>query len=342
MRRDHRSAIALFETELERLQRAQKHRALLLETARGLLDLVPRRPLAEIVRGDVERYLAACVASGCRPSTPARRGSALRVFFTMLVKHEMLAGSPLEGFRISEPSSAAPVVLSEGSVRKLLDATLEEPPISRQRRPRWTRAVALRDRALLELLYAIGLRDAEARRALVVDLDVDDASILVRAVKRGRWRRVPVPPRTLDAIGHYLAKSRPLFVRGRPDPGHLILTMRGQPLSQGCAYQAVTRAAQRAGIRAHPHAFRRAIATHLMRAQVPVVAVQNLLGHRSIETTATYLEVDRDELHRTVELLERPLVSGDEGRLEGTHFAAPSEAPSSEAKPTVVRERPVE
>ena len=93
-------------------------------------------------------------------------------------------------------------------------------------------------------------------------------------------------------------------MQGREDPGHLLLTMRGQPLIQRTSYWIVRRAADQAGRRAHPHAFRRAIATALMRSGVPVTAVQQLLGHQSIETNARYLGVDREDLHRTVELLE--------------------------------------
>lgn len=308
MRRDHAAALALLEREQRRLGRAAAHAKATLAVARRFLASVAARPLGKIARFDVERFLAARIAAGCGKSMPARERSMLAVFFALLVRHAELDRSPADGVVVREPDAAPPVVLGDDAVARLLVAALEEPERSRQKRPRWTRALALRDRALVELFYAVGLRDAEARAARVVDLDADDASILVRAVKRGPSRRVPLPPRALFALVQYLGEARPLLVEGRDDPGHLLLGMWGRPLTQRASYAIVAAAAWRAGVRAHPHAFRRAIATALVRRGVPVTALQALLGHASVATTARYLAVERDELHRTVALLERPLL----------------------------------
>ena len=302
----HHRALAVLADELRRLNRSAGHSQAIVKTARRFLLSVGRRPIGKIARRHIEAYLASRTVDGCGKTTPAREASMLRVFFAVLVERELLGESPATELAVRAPDPRPPIQLTQQQVRQLLVASLKEPAQARRRQPRWTRAVALRNRALLELLYGVGLRDAEVRAAQLVDLDPDDASILVRAVKRGRGRRVPVPPSAMKSIRAYLDKGRPLFVEGRKDPGHLLLSKWGRPLSSHTSYLAVRDIAGRVGLRAHPHAFRRAIATHLMNAGVPVTAVQQLLGHASLETTARYLGVERDELHRTVALIELP------------------------------------
>lgn len=140
----------------------------------------------------------------------------------------------------------------------------------------------------------------------MVDLDREGQTLLVRSTKRGAWRRVPITPQALLHVLAYLHHGRPLLLRGaRPDPGHLFVTTRGTPFSSALAFLIVRDVARAAGLRAYPHALRRAIATHLVQAGAPVPAVQALLGHRRLATTATYVGVDREDLRRTVRLLER-------------------------------------
>lgn len=303
MRPEHARAFATAEIDLKRRNRATKYARAVLDTARRFLAMVPRRALAKLTRLDVERYLASRVqAADLSASTVAHEQSMLQVFFAILVNHDLLTETPTDGMTPPKRTTPPQVLLSEKGVRGLLAAALDRPRPERNGGP--TLALALRDRALLELLYATGVRDSEARAARVIDLDIEGATLLVRAAKRGEWRRAPLPPRALAAVLSYLREARPLLVRDRPDPGHLIVTRRASPLSQSTSFGIVRAAARRAGVRAHPHALRRAVATHLVRARVAIPAVQALLGHKRLATTAAYVTVDREDLRRTVALLE--------------------------------------
>ncbi|GGM79679.1 tyrosine recombinase XerD [Longimycelium tulufanense] len=148
---------------------------------------------------------------------------------------------------------------------------------------------ALRDRALLELLYSTGARISEA-----VGLDLDDIDAAERTVvlegKGGKQRLVPIGRPALSAVDAYLVRSRPgLAARGRGSPA-VFLNARGGRLSRQSAWQAVQTAAERAGIAAEvsPHTLRHSFATHLLEGGADVRVVQELLGHASITTTQVY------------------------------------------------------
>lgn len=154
----------------------------------------------------------------------------------------------------------------------------------------------LRDKALLELLYATGARISEA-----VDLNVDDmleGEVVRLFGKGGKQRVVPVGSYARAAIEAYLVRARPLFsVRGSSTPG-LFLGVRGQRLSRQSAWLIIRAAAERAnlGIEISPHTFRHSFATHLLAGGADVRVVQELLGHSSVATTQIYTLVTADSL----------------------------------------------
>jgi integrase/recombinase XerD len=154
----------------------------------------------------------------------------------------------------------------------------------------------IRDRALLELLYATGTRVSEA-----VGLDVDDLASgeLVRVLgKGGKQRLVPVGSYARTALDAYLTRVRPLFAaRGTATPA-LFLGARGSRLSRQGAWLVIQDAAERAGLSAHvsPHTFRHSFATHLLQGGADVRVVQELLGHASVSTTQLYTLVTADAL----------------------------------------------
>ena len=225
----------------------------------------------------------------------------LRCFFSVLVAREILSMDPTSGLFVEVPESEPQLFLTEKEVGTLLARSLELP--KRHVQP-WSRAIALRNRATLELLYGVGLRAAEATSMRVTDLDLLGGAVLVRRVKRGKCGALPLPKAALAHLERYLREGRPALVNGK-DEGRLLVSRSGRPLGTETIRALVAGVARRAGIQAHPHAFRRAVATHLVRAQVPVRAVQELLGHRSLSTTAQYVSVDREDLRRTVAILER-------------------------------------
>jgi integrase/recombinase XerD len=157
--------------------------------------------------------------------------------------------------------------------------------------------LALRDRALLEMLYATGARVSEAV-GLNVD-DVMDDSEIVRLVGKGSKQRVvPVGSYAREAVDAYLVRARPqLSARGRATPG-LFLGQRGQRLSRQGAWLVIQSVARRAGLESHvsPHTFRHSFATHLLQGGADVRVVQDLLGHSSVATTQLYTLVTADTL----------------------------------------------
>ncbi|HEY2166251.1 MAG TPA: site-specific tyrosine recombinase XerD [Jatrophihabitantaceae bacterium] len=158
-------------------------------------------------------------------------------------------------------------------------------------------ALAVRDRALLEVLYGTGARISEAVGLAVDDLDLDDRSVLLSG-KGGKQRRVPLGSYAARAVDAYLVQARPaLSAAGRGTPT-LFLNSRGGPLSRQSAWTILNAAAERAGLAGgiSPHTLRHSFATHLMEGGADVRVVQELLGHASVTTTQIYTLVTVDRL----------------------------------------------
>ena len=153
-------------------------------------------------------------------------------------------------------------------------------------------ALALRDRALLEVLYGTGARISEAVGLAVDDLDLTDNTVLLSG-KGGKQRRVPVGSYAAKAVSAYLVQARPaLAVAGKGSP-RLFLNARGGPLSRQSAWVVLRTVAERAGLAAgiSPHTLRHSFATHLLEGGADLRVVQELLGHASISTTQLYTHV---------------------------------------------------
>lgn len=156
---------------------------------------------------------------------------------------------------------------------------------------------ALRDRALLEVLYGLGARISEATGLDLDDIDHDDRSVLLRG-KGDKHRRVPAGTYALDALDAYLTRGRPaLAAKGAGTPA-VFLGSRGTRLTRQAAWDVVRRAAETAGLeeRVTPHTLRHSYATHLLHGGADVRAVQELLGHASVTTTQLYTQVTVDSL----------------------------------------------
>ena len=178
-----------------------------------------------------------------------------------------------------------PEVLSPAQMRALL-AEAARPPAH------GPPGLWLRDRALMELLYACGLRASEAA-GLVVD-DVARGLPALRVTgKGGKQRLVPVGSPATAAVQEYLAECRPLLVKpDGGDEGRLLLSRSGRPLERVAIWQIVSRLAARAGLKGvHPHTLRHSFATHLLQAGYDIRTVQDLLGHRDVSTTMIYTHV---------------------------------------------------
>ena len=158
-------------------------------------------------------------------------------------------------------------------------------------------ALALRDRALLELLYASGARISEAVGLAVDDLDLADRTVLLTG-KGGKQRRVPLGSYAARALEAYLVQARPTLVTSGAGTPVLFVNSRGGPLSRQSAWVVLRTAAERAGLATgiSPHTLRHSFATHLMEGGADVRVVQELLGHASVTTTQIYTLVTVDRL----------------------------------------------
>lgn len=246
---------------------------------------------------DVRRFLAAG-ASKWAANTHSAYLYRLRLLFGVLVAEGKIAADPTEPLRLVTPAPRPHLLLVDDHFRRLLVAA------SQPGKGLEVEATALRDRATLELLYGLGLRSAEVRAALVVDLDLRQGTLFVRRAKGGQPEHLPLPPAALVHVAAWLRHGRPQLARG-DDQGVLLVRNDGKPLHRTAVGKIVDKAKVRAGVdRAHPHAFRRATATSLAKAGTPLPIVQRLLGHQRLTTTAVYVEVEREDLRRAVDLLD--------------------------------------
>lgn len=299
MRRDHARALEAADRDLARLGRSPVTRKDLALVARAFFRAVSR-PLDKIDKDDVRVFLADCRTRGLAPCTQAGYLGHLRMFFAALERCGLVASNPTEGISLPRAEPRPYRLLSEQDVAKLFAAALDVPegyPIVLAR--------ARRDRATLELLYGLALRSSEVRAARVLDLDLCGGTLLVRRAKNGQPERLSLPPTSVPQLRAYL-DTRPLLARGGRDEGRLLLTNEGLPFNQPSAVnKLLTRVANRAGVWTHPHALRRGVATHLVRAGAPILAVQDLLGHAQLGTTAIYVQVERHDLRRAIDTLDR-------------------------------------
>jgi len=212
-------------------------------------------------------------------ATLARKIACLRSFYRHLWRRGMIERNPASELSAPRLAKRRPQSLSRQDIQQLLA------------QPRGTSAVALRDRALLELLYACGIHVSEAIALQPDDLDLETA--MLRADANGpKERLVPVPDSALTAIRDYLQHGRPLLLRPRKQP-RLFVNQHGNGLTRQGIYQIVQGHARTAGLaeRITPRTIRHACATHLLASGVDLQTLQTMLGHTDITTTELYTEL---------------------------------------------------
>jgi len=227
-------------------------------------------------------------------TSAARTVVAVRGFHRFALADGLAASDPASGVKPPTPTKRLPKALPLSDVEAILEVAGE---------PGTT--LALRDRALLEVLYGTGARISEAVGLDVDDLDTVDAVVRLRG-KGGKERVVPIGRYALDAVDAYLVRGRPeLISTGKvistgstTKAGALFLNARGGRLSRQSAWSILVKAAERAGVTADvsPHTLRHSFATHLLDGGADVRVVQELLGHASVTTTQIYTLVTVDSL----------------------------------------------
>lgn len=250
-------------------------------------ERVGNRSVGSISSTDITDHLVKLRAEGLASSSITRALSSIRSFHRFLVAEGVATTDPTGSVLAPGRTQRLPKALTVEQVTALLEATPTDTP------------AGLRDRALLELLYATGARVSEVVSLAVDDVRPDEVSDVITLTGKGNKQRiVPLGSFARDAIDAYLVRGRPaLLAKGRGTPS-LFLGARGGPLSRQNVFLIIRAAAERAGITAaiSPHTLRHSCATHLLRGGADIRVVQEMLGHASVATTQIYTLVTRDAL----------------------------------------------
>jgi integrase/recombinase XerD len=252
------------------------------------LEAVGRDALA-VQHTDLAAFVGSLTAgSDGRPpaaaTTVQRKVACLRSFYRHLRREEILDRDPTAELKGPPRGKRLPKVLSRDEVALLLS------------QPRGGGPAALRDRALLELMYACGLRASEAVDMRLEELDLDEG--VLRATGKGsKERLVPVGSKAVAALLAYLTLGRPQLV-GVRDETHVFVNQRGQGLTRQGLYKIVQRHAKSAGLadKMSPHTLRHTFATHLLAGGCDLRSLQEMLGHADIATTQIYTHLSADRL----------------------------------------------
>ncbi len=234
--------------------------------------------------GDFLAKLGGTAGGSASPATVHRKAACLRSFYRHLRRDGLLDSDPTTSLAAPRRGRKLPQVLTRGEVDTLLC------------QPHGTAPTGLRDRALLELMYACGLRASEVIGLLVTDIDLDEGVLRARG-KGSKERVVPVGRAAVEALTRYLGRGRPELVGARPE-AHLFVNFRGGALTRQGLYKIVRRHAAAAGLddRMSPHTLRHTFATHLLAGGCDLRAVQEMLGHADVATTQLYTHLSSERL----------------------------------------------
>jgi integrase/recombinase XerD len=241
--------------------------------------------LTDLARGDTPQPGA--VGTGRKPASAAtlhRKAACLRSFYRHLRRENLLDNDPTAALSSPRRGKRLPEVLSRAEVQALLMS------------PTGTDPAALRDRALLEVMYACGLRASEVIGLEVADVDLEEGLLRARG-KGSKERVVPVGRAAVTAIRAYLTNGRAALVRTTPERA-LFVNFRGQALTRQGLYKIVRRHASSVGLadRMSPHTLRHTFATHLLSGGCDLRSVQEMLGHADVATTQLYTHLSPDHL----------------------------------------------
>jgi len=242
------------------------------------------RELTQAESPDIDAYLAHRFATRAKPRTAARYTASLRRFYRFLARDSLIGADPTLYLDTPKLPRPLPKVLSEADVESLLAA------------PDIDTVAGLRDRAMIETLYATGLRVSELVGLKLLNLDLNAAVLRVTG-KGGKDRLVPLGEEALYWLSRYLKESRPDMLNGK-QCAEVFVTARGAGMTRQAFWHLLKRSALKAGIvkPLSPHTLRHAFATHLLAHGADLRAVQMLLGHADISTTQIYTHVARERL----------------------------------------------
>ncbi len=240
------------------------------------LNAVRQQHLDDFLQSEKKRGLA--------PTSLKLEVVALRIFFRFLCARKILPSDPAEKLPLPKLPHTLPQPLAPEAIQQLLAAPQGQTPLE------------IRDRALLELLYACGLRISELCTVRLENIDLEEGMIRVTG-KGNKTRLIPIGQAAITAIEQYLSLARPKLLTPKSGAA-LFLSVRGHPLTPARLWQLVSQYAKQAGLKEaiHPHQLRHSFATHLLAGGADLRIIQEMLGHASIATTQIYTQVDRSQL----------------------------------------------
>jgi integrase/recombinase XerD len=262
------------------------------------LDFLERKRVHDmnsVTERHATQFVALLRSTGLAPRSVTRACSAIKAFHRFLVGDKITERNPVETLDTPKLPRDLPDVLSQEEVTDILE---QPEPSPEDRRGLW-----LRDKAILEVLYATGIRVSEL--IALRQSHIYEDSGLIRVLGKGsRERVVPIGGTALRWIARYRAETRPLLHRRGESQDALFLNARGTPMTRMAVWKIVRAYTNKTGIskEVHPHTFRHSFATHLLEGGADLRAVQEMLGHADISTTQIYTHVDRaylKEVHRT-------------------------------------------
>jgi site-specific recombinase XerD len=281
-------AEAIWQAALARFDDWQRTRGMGEKTRRAygvdlrqLADWAVPRGLepCDVGHRELRHFAGVLSERGAAKSTVGRKLAATRTFYRHLVERGELEANPAELVSIPKKDSYLPRVLKQVEIAELLERIPASTPLD------------LRDRAMLELAYAAGLRAEELVNLELESIDPDAEEVRVEG-KGGRTRVVPVGEHAWRALERYLARGRPALDSG--ESRALFLSKTGRRLSTSDVRRRLKLKIRRAGV--SPHTLRHSFATHLLEGGADLRAIQELLGHASIATTQTYTRVESKRL----------------------------------------------
>ncbi len=239
-----------------------------------------RRPVSDwndVDSETLQAYLESISGSDYAPSTVARKVAALKSFFGFLSESGVVTGNPASGLEAPPVRKLLPQVLTDEEIKRLLEApgTASSPK-------------AIRDRALLELLYSTGMKASEIIGLRLSDLDME-RGVIICGGPSGASRVIPLNGSARQKLAEYISSGRPMLLKGEDD-GTLFLNHRGRKLTRQGLWLIIKSYARIAGIerKVTPHALRHSFAAHQLSRGVSLRDVQRLLGHANISTTQVY------------------------------------------------------
>lgn len=250
----------------------------------GFAKFIEPSNLLNVTQSEVQKFLAFLLAQGIKSSSSARVLSTLRRFYRYQIRENKMADDPCAQVRSPKQGRPLPKAMSEQQVDDLLAA------------PDTNTALGLRDRAMLETLYATGLRVSELVEMTL--LEVNCSVGVVRIVGKGNKERlVPLGEQAVEWLERYLSQARPDLLKQRTCDA-LFVTARGAGMSRQAFWYLIKKHALTAGIDQHlsPHTLRHAFATHLINHGADLRSVQMLLGHADLSTTQIYTHIARERL----------------------------------------------